>query len=223
VSFVAGSSTSSSFARLRSSIWDLSVSDLEGLNGLDYRSSGDPRTSTTLQATNQFGRGIYHPDAYANDGSSPIVLASGVEARLIEAEAALQAGDAGWLATLNALRTDGTFDTAPNPNDSAKTDTLWHAGTGGVAGLPPLEDTGTPDSRIDLLFRERAFWLFLTGHRQADLRRLVRNYGRRESDVYPTGSYPAPGQSFGSDVTIPIPVAESVSNPLFSGCISRDA
>ena len=223
VSFVAGSSTSSSFARLRSSIWDVSVSDLEGLNGLDYRSSGDPRTPTTLQATNQLGRGIYHPDAYASDGGSPIVLASGVEARLIEAEAALQAGDAGWLATLNALRTDGTFDTEPDPNDSAKTDTLWHAGTGGVAGLAPLEDPGTPDSRIDLLFRERAFWLFLTGHRQADLRRLVRNYGRRESEVYPTGSYPAPGQSFGSDVTIPIPVAESVSNPLFSGCISRDA
>jgi hypothetical protein len=223
VAFVAGSASSSNFARVRLSIWDVSVSDLEGLNGLDYRSSGDPRTPTTLQATNQFGGGIYHPDAYASDGGSPIVLASGVEARLIEAEAALQAGDASWLTTLNALRTDGTYDTQPDPADSTQTDTLWHAGTGGVAGLAPLEDPGTPDSRIDLLFRERAFWLFLTGHREADLRRLVRNYGRRESEVYPTGSYPAPGESFGSDVTIPIPFEESVSNPHFSGCISRDA
>ncbi len=222
VAFVAGSASSSNFARVRLSIWDVSVADLEGMNGLNYRSSGDPRTPTTLQTINQFGQGIYHPDAYASDGGSPIVLASGVEARLIEAEAALEAGDAGWLATLNALRTDGTYDTQPDPADSTQSDTLWHAGTGGVAGLEPLEDPGTPDSRIDLLFRERAFWLFLTGHREADLRRLVRNYGRRESEVYPTGSYPAPGQSFGSDVTIPIPPEESVSNPHFTGCISRD-
>ena len=223
VSFVAGSASSSNFARSRFTMWDVSVADLEGLNGLDYRSSGDPRTPTTLEATNQFGQGIYRPDEYASDGGSPIVLASGVEARLIEAEAALQAGNASWLTTLNALRTDGSYDTQPDPTDSTQTDTLWHAGTGGVAGPEPLEDPGTPDSRIDLLFRERAFWLFLTGHREADLRRLVRNYGRRESEVYPTGSYPAPGQSFGSDVTIPIPFEESVSNPHFSGCISRDA
>ena len=112
--------SSSNFARVRLTIWDVSVADLEGLNGLDYRSSGDPRTRTTLQTINQFGQGIYHPDAYASDGGSPIVLASGVEARLIEAEAALEAGDAGWLATLNALRTDGTYDTQPDPADSTQ-------------------------------------------------------------------------------------------------------
>jgi len=48
------------------------------------------------------------------------VLASGVEARLIEAEAALQANpdDGQWLAKLNALRTAGLvtipFDTLPD-------------------------------------------------------------------------------------------------------------
>ena len=37
--------------------------------------------------------------------SAPVVHASGVEARMIEAEAALAAGDAaGWLAKLNAAR-----------------------------------------------------------------------------------------------------------------------
>ena len=224
VGFLAGSdSGSTNFAYFATSLWGLSVADREGVNGLDYRTSGDPRVATTQMGTNQYGWGIYHPDKYASDGSSPIVLASGVEARLIGAEAALAADDASWLVTLNSLRTDGTFSTQSNAADSAQTDTLWNAGTGGVAGLAPLEDPGTQDARVDLLFRERAFWLFLTGHRQADLRRLVRHYGRAEFQVFPSGAYPAPGESYGSDVTIPVPVQESVSNPYFSGCISRQA
>jgi len=201
--------------------WALSVSDLEGVNGMDYRTSGDPRVAAT-RYSNQAGQISYHPDKYAGDGGSPIVLASGLEARLIEAEAALAANDASWLAKLNALRTDGTFSTRPNASDSARTDTLWNAGTGGVAGLAPLDDPGAAGARVDILFRERAFWLFLTGHRQADLRRLVRYYGRQESQVYPSGAYSESGASYGSDVTIPIPVEESVSNPRFTGCISRE-
>jgi hypothetical protein len=227
VSFVGGNnSDAASFAYVEPSgqvPWRVSVSDREGANGLDYRSSGDPRASATLIYTNNYGWGIYHPDKYSVDGSTPIVLASGVEARLIEAEAKLAQGDAGWLAMLNALRTDGTYSTQPNAADPARTDTLWNAGTGGVAGLAPLEDPGTPDARLDLVFRERAFWLFLTGHRQADLRRLVRYYGRPSYQVYPTGAYPAPAESYGNDVTIPIPVEERTSNPLFTGCIARDA
>lgn len=230
VGFLAGStsnststSSSTNFAYVPSSLWGLSVADREGISGLDYRTSGDPRVATTLLATNQAGWGIYHPDKYATDGSSPIVLASGVEARLIGAEAALAAEDARWLVTLNALRTDGTFSTQPNASDSTQTDTLWNAGSGGVTRLAPLEDPGTPEARLDLLFRERAFWLFLTGHRQADLRRLVRHYKRAAPQVFPSGAYPAPGASYGSDVTIPIPIEESISNPHFSGCISREA
>ena len=218
---VAGSS-SPNFAYYTSPPWELSVSDREGVNGLDFRTSGDPRVAATLLGTNQFGWAIYHPDKYATDGRSPIVLASGLEARLIEAEVALAADDASWLAKLNALRTNGTFSTRPNAGDSTRTDTLWNAGTGGVAGLAPLDDPGTAVARVDLLFRERAYWLFLTGHRQADLRRLVRFYGRRESQVYPSGAYPLSGASYGSDVTIPIPVEESTSNPRFTGCISRE-
>ncbi len=223
VTFVGGNTANASFAFAGDWRWELSVADREGLNGLDYRTSGDPRIGSTLLGTNSYGWGIYHPDKYATDGGTPIVLASGVEARLIEAEAKLARGDAGWLTMLNALRTDGTYSTHPSSADSAKTDTLWNAGTGGVAGLAPLEDPGTPDARIDLLFRERAFWLFLTGHRQADMRRLVRYYGRPSDRVYPTGAYPAPAASYGTDVTIPIPVEERTTNPLFTGCISRDA
>jgi hypothetical protein len=200
----------------------LTMVDSEGENGLPFISSGDPR-SAWVDGGTYHDFPITRPAAYPIDGSGSIVLASGVEARLIQAEAALQADDPSWLATLNALRTDGTFDTQPDPNDSTKTDTLWHAGAGGVAGLRPLEDPGTPDERVTLLFEERGYWLFLTGHRQGDLRRLIRNYGRDPESVYPTGAYPGAFFTYGGDVTAPIPGDERVANPLFTGCRSRGA
>jgi len=191
------------------SFWDRSVGSQEGLNGLDYRTSGDPRTQASPAGTFQ-GITRYHPDKYARDGGSPIVLASGVEARLIEAEAALNAGDPTWLDKLNHLR-----------------QTMWTTIVPAVGGpLPDLTDPGTFDARVDLLFRERAFWLFLTGQRQGDLRRLIRHYGRTQGEVYPVGAYPhptLPGLSYGSDVDVPIPLAERVSNPHFNGCLSRGA
>jgi len=206
-------------------IWSYTMADRQGLNGLDFRSSGDPRTPTAfLGISTVTGVAIYHPAKYAQDGSTPIVLASGLEARLIEAEAALREDRAEWLDILNALRTDGNYTTTPNPNDPAQLDTLWHAGIGGVAGLAPLTDPGSFDARVDLLFRERAFWLFLTGQRQGDLRRLIRFYGRSQNQVYPIGGHAAiPGASFGTDTDIPVPMAERVSNPKYTGCISRGA
>ncbi len=212
------------------SVWPFTVSDREGVNGLDYRTSGDPRVQVTVQATGTDGTPVWYPQKYlvgtSTNGASPIMVASGIEGRLIEAEAALQAGDAAWLTKLNALRTDGTFEvTATTPPD-----TLWHAGSGGVARLAPLADPGASlsdptaakNARVDLLFRERAFWLFLTGHRQGDLRRLIRQYGRLQEHVYPTGPYPGL-TIYGSDVTVPVPVTERISNPQFTGCISRTA
>lgn len=204
-------------------LWELTVPDREGANGIDYRSGADPRTRVRLLGANDYGTPIYHPEKYDPAGASPIVLASGVEARLVEAEAALRAG-ADWLGILNALRTDGTFTTQPDPDDPAQTDTIWNAGTGGVDGLAPLADPGNDGARVDLLFRERAAWLFLTGHRQGDLRRLIRHYGRAADDLYPVGVHPYDGGlRYGQDVTVPIPPEEGISNPEFTGCYSRGA
>jgi hypothetical protein len=183
-----------------------SVPDREGFNGLPYRSSGDPRT-TVISATNAVEMTVWFPTKYqaslADLPGTPVVLASGTEAALIRAEAALQANDASWLQTLNDLRA--------------------------TIGLSPLADPGTAAGRITLLFTERAYWLFMTAHRQGDLRRLVRSYGptnvafRDQSLVYPTGNYTAPGTGvYGSDVTLPIPATEQ-SNPLFHGCVNRGA
>jgi hypothetical protein len=71
------------------------------------------------------------------------------------------------------------------------------------------------------MFRERAFWLFGTGHRLGDLRRLVRQYGRGSETVFPTGNY-FKGGLYGTDVNIPVPFEER-NNPNFTGCLDRGA
>jgi len=190
----------------------VSVSNREGGNGLDFVSAHDPRMPIdSTQGPTPDGTPFYYPAKFPVVGAPPIPLADWIEARLIQAEALLQAGNApGWLTALNTLRAD-TADTH-------------------VAGLTPLADPGTPSARADLMFRERAFWMFGTGHRLGDLRRLIRQYGRGPETVFPTGPYPATGlppgssviPSYGTDVNFPIQTVES-ANPNFHGCLNRTA
>lgn len=184
------------FAIINTAKW-LTVADREGGNGLDFRSAQDPRVPTALVGKGFDGiTDVYTFTRYANV-SSPIVLTSGIEARLIEAEATLRAGDASTaLQILNALRAT-------------------------IPGLAPLGLQPTDAARVDQLFRERAFWLFATGHRHGDLRRLVRQYARPVSAVFPTGAYKN-GQTYGSDITF-APDAAQLSNPGYLGCAARGA
>ncbi len=189
-----------------------SVSDREGGNGLDFVSAHDPRMPIdSTQGPTPDGTPFYYPAKFPVGGAPPIPLADWIEARLIQAEGLLQAGNtAGWLAALNTLRAD-TADTH-------------------VGGLAPLTDPGTPSAQVDLMFRERAFWMFGTGHRLGDLRRLIRQYGRGPETVFPTGPYPATGlppgssviPSYGTDVNFPIQAVES-ANPNFHGCLNHNA
>lgn len=182
------------------------VSNREGINGLPFVSASDPRIP--IDSSKGLGTDGYTMwYAFVPDLSlgAPVTIASGVEARLIEAEAALRAGDvAGWTADLNALRAD-SMDT-------------------GVHGLLPLTPDSTmlasADMRIDVMFRERAFWLFLTSHRQGDLRRLIRQYGRTQDKVFPTGLYKNTGTQYGTDITFPI-TGENV-NSIRPECLNRD-
>ena len=184
------------FVIINTAKW-LTVADREGGSGLDFRSAQDPRVPTTLVGKGFDGvTDVYTFTRYASVSSS-IVLASGTEARLIEAEAALQAGDAPTaLQILNGLRAT-------------------------MPGLAPLVLQTTDAARVDQLFRERAFWLFATGHRHGDLRRLVRQYARPASTVFPIGGYKN-GQTYGSDVTF-APDAAQLSNPGYTGCAARGA
>jgi hypothetical protein len=246
---------------------EATVSSREGINGLPYQSSRDPRS--TVISVSYAGSIHQFPQKYqtalSGSTSSLITVASGVEAQLIRAEVALHTGDINaWVSILNTLRTSGTVDSLTwidtvgispgvygdsgrlvdqyidtvynNAHTSiTRVDTIntyqrpiWRAGFGGIAGLYPISDPGTAAARIDTMFTERAMWFFLTGHRQSDLRRLLRQYGdypefNDQSKVYPTGLYQASGVGvYGSDVTVVIPVDEN-TNPLFHGCLNRDA
>ena len=186
-----------------------SVASQEGVNGIRFFNRGatnntiDPRapadsTGTGLGASIQH----YRQTKYATRGAD-IPLATGIEAQLIRAEAALNKGQsAAYLPILNQLRQ-------------------------GVTGLAPLTDPGNPQARVRQFFQERAFWLWLTAHRLGDLRRMVKHYGFDQNQVFPTGQTIF-GSPYGSDVNFPIPFQE-VNNPTAAqapskaACIDRNA
>lgn len=210
------------------------LADREGGNGLPYISSGDPRTASTPVTNSNStwpATQAYAPDRWSNPspGSSPIIMASGVEARLIEVEAALKADDPSWITALNALRNDGTFSIGSN-----SADTVWGPGIGATLfrppfatsfdGMPPLSPAPTAEERVLQLMNERAAWLYLTGRRHPDMRRLIRQYGMKVDDVFPIGPYPAgPRGSYTKEVVIPPPVNEIGTNTAYKGCINHDA
>jgi hypothetical protein len=176
-----------------------SVADVEGGVGLNFRSAGDPRVVAP-----QNGKGfdnsspLYVLTKYPSS-TSPVPVANGVEARLIEAEAAVAASDtATAMADLNALRADSVHN--------------------GGFKLAALANPGSDTAVVSLLFRERAFWLFATGHRLGDLRRMVRQYGYAINSVYPNGAYFKGAPTFfGNSTELPVPFQER-NNPNYTGC-----
>lgn len=180
-------------------------------NALPFASANDPRVPTIS------GK-LSSPPVGAEDQSTPVflnllvknqfdplLLGSGIDARLYEAEAKLQANDIpGMMTILNALRA-----AKPSINNIA------------IPALPPLATPPDQNSATSLLFREKAFWTFGRGQRLADLRRLIRQYKRAQDQVFPTGGY-FKGGSFGTDVNLPVPSSEQV-NPKFHGCLDRNA
>ena len=171
--------------------------DVEGGVGLDYVSANDPRVTVQRNAagtpTPRAGQdGLIHfTQTLHTVGNSPIPLATGVEARLIEAEAALRSGDlVTFMARINAARATRT-------------------------GLAPLVAPATTRAQEDLLFRERAFWFWGTAHRVGDLRRLMKApYNRTQAETWPTGAY-FKGGTFGTDVSLRPSQAEQ-NNPNYT-------
>ena len=181
-------------------------------NALPFASAGDPRVrvaGTTLGTSSQ-GRGT---DGATNlvaqsiwGRSDAINVVSGLDARLIEAEAALNGSDlTGMTAILNALRA------APPALSPTYT----------PAAMAPLAVPASKALATTLYFREKAFWTFGRGQRLGDLRRLVRIYGRTQDQVFPTGTF-FKGGTYGTDVNFPATVAEYY-NPNYKGCTDRKA
>jgi hypothetical protein len=186
------------------------VTSGEGINGLNFTidgANGDPRINIgapNIQTT--VGLDDYTVDTiqqkYPTYGASG-QLATAAEARLIQAEDFILNGSPGQaLAQLNKARQDvspGMMALGALPSDMA--------------------------SQIDTLFAERAYDLWMTGHREGDLRRLVRpttavlpGYGLAQTSVWPTGAYFKNG-TYGSQVALLIPRGEN-ENPQYTdaGC-----
>jgi starch-binding outer membrane protein, SusD/RagB family len=175
------------------------VSDNEGVNGLPFVSAGDQRVpTTTINGAN--GNAVAPLNQNAPD--APTSLATGIEAQLILAEATLFAGQTtSWATILNNLRANAI--TPP------------------MAAIPPDSTVGATSAvQLAVQFRERAFWLFGTGHRLGDLRRLVRQYQLPVESVFPTGLYQGGPQSYGTAVVY-VPTGES-PNANYSGCIDEN-
>jgi starch-binding outer membrane protein, SusD/RagB family len=85
-----------------------------------------------------------------------------------------------------------------------------------IRGAPAVPVPPSQAIAIDLLFKDRAYALWLTSHRLGDLRRLIRDYDRKEYEVFPTGEYPK-GGNYGTDVSFPIPV-DTQFNPSGLAC-----
>jgi hypothetical protein len=194
------------------------VADREGGNGIPFVTLNDPRVPVILNDVGFDGNTPFYLTFKFQELKSPTPLALGTEARLIEAEAALRAGDdATFLAKLNDARanaqTYAELTTPPTPPP---------------APPPAFEPSDLPAStagKEDLLFQERALALFGTSHRLGDLRRLIRQYHRPAESVFPTGEYnplgAAAGTSYGTDVNLPIPFEET-NNPNYSACLDRE-
>jgi starch-binding outer membrane protein, SusD/RagB family len=200
------------------------VAHREGGNGLPYRQGNsqvratqDPRVPYQRTAA----RAIDSPYAhfwqmkYPERGSS-IPLATGIEARLIEAEAALRRNDIPVFVDKH--------------NELRATRDLPAFALADVLAM-------TEAQRVNVHFQERGFWLYLQAHRLGDMRRLIRQYGRGAETVFPTGTYtrllwagvatadaalvPRELGTYGTDVNFPVPFDEQ-NNPNFEQCLDRN-
>jgi hypothetical protein len=204
-------------------IWSLNTSakrwtvgdsfDASGIikNALPFASANDPRLpvkgSTT--GTSAAGRGfdgstnLVFQTLYARTDAAPIL--SGLDARLIEAEAKLNANDIpGMMLILNKLRSDPQV-----------------LGTVTTPSMAALATPGNQADAVSLFFREKAFWTYSRGQRLGDLRRLIRVYGRTQDNVFPFGPF-FKGGDYGPDVNFPVTVDEQ-NNPIFLDCTDRNA
>lgn len=185
-------------------------------NALPFASANDPRLPV-------LSGNVTSPKVSAEDVSTPmflsqlwkgqfdpLVYASGVDARLIEAEAALNAngGSAGDIANMMTILN----------NLRAAQPSLAAFAVPAMAALPTPPDK---PSAVALLFREKAFWTFGRGQRLPDLRRMIRQYHFTETQVFPTGVF-FKGGVYGHDVNLQVPSSEQ-ANPNFSACLDRNA
>jgi hypothetical protein len=206
--FVFDQGYASSPTRVNNGVWEyninegrFSVADSEGIVGIAYRTDNDPRVQwvpaydVVPGDTNGFDHvTLLFAQLKYPSRSASIPIASDIEARLIEAEAAQGSGT--FLTKINAARAD-----------AAKALGVAVPAAGGVPGGM---------TAVQFLFQERAFGLWLTAHRLGDMRREMRQYHMTANQVFPNGPYPK-GGTYGTQITMPIPIGE-LANPNYKTC-----
>jgi starch-binding outer membrane protein, SusD/RagB family len=206
------------------------------LNAIPFASAADPRVPVSGSTLGKSSAGLGF-DVSTNLVNAklwgrvdPAIVVSGIDARLIEAEAKLNAGDIpGMMGILNALR-----GTSQDLNAVTGTSSNTSAGSVKSGVMPALATPGTTQAAVALLFREKAFWTFGRGQRLGSLRRLIRQYGgtftpgaaptaavQNGSTVFPSGPF-TKGGVYGNDVNFPVHVDEK-NNTLFKACLDRNA
>ena len=153
------------------------VADVEGGVGIPWRTTPDPRTPFFQSPAGNKGLDGLTPqfdELRYPERDAQVPLATAVEMRMIQAENALitSADTVGFMAFLNGPRA------AMPPYIQAGTLSLPTVAQP-IANMTALTTPASPAASITLLFNERAHWLWLTGHRLNDLRRLVRAVGTR--------------------------------------------
>ena len=139
------------------------------------------------------------------DRSAPVPLVTGIDARLIEAETKLKAGDiAGMMTIMNALRT--------SPQKLGKLD---------VAAMAALPVPASQDAAVSLFFGESVL--------DVRPRTAARRPASPDSAIWAHAGPGVPGRQllqesgvYGTDVNLPVTDNE-VTNPNFHGCIDRNA
>jgi hypothetical protein len=194
---------SSNSLRQQNGVWNytiniqaFSVANVKNGTGLPFvADSLDPRVPSTMSASpGQNGQGPFFTQQKYPTSPSNMTLAGYPEAQLIVAEADIVAGNyPAALTIMNTLRA-------------------------GI-GLPPAGDStgSSPKNQMRELLKERAYWMYVTGHRLGDWRRMLRapynaapfNFVTR--DVYPVGPSLQPTLEF------PTPTATN-PNPNFVAC-----
>ena len=176
-------------------------------NAIPFASARDPRLPVTIPtsgAINGQDGQTYTRTTTMWGQFTAVDVANGVDARMIEAEAALRAGNTTqWITIHNTLRA-----TPPRLGEIQP------------AALPALTDPGSEAARVNAHFREKAFWTFSRGQRLGDMRRLIKQYGRTEATVYPQGVH-YKGGNYGKDMNLPV-VTDERNNPEFKGCTDRN-
>ncbi len=176
----------------------------DGINGqvwFDSVNAIDPRVKVTTEVKEGKLQFTQHVRQKKFTGDAKFPVAHNIHHKLIKAEYLLSKEDPGWLDILNEMRRGiNLVDTA---------------------------DPGDTESRVNLLFRERAYWLFLEGTRLSDMRRLVRQYRRDPFKVFPTGRYDLQpvhlGIEFFGDAYVFIPDSdEFLYNHKYYGCIHKN-